>query len=402
MNAILKTDAAVPAWRNAAPVTPWKIDAQRGTRSTRVSSEWCSRSDDERFLSLADLDAYVTHQAEHSKAETLGVRDIRVIAEPSAPRKLALEIGARAPVELTAHSFGQVCSMVGAPAGYLRKLPAFLAGVNLQHGIREYSGELMKTYTYDDGADAPIMRAVTSPTYGRILDQKLVRAVRRIAEDGDWKVPGVIDWATSTYNPDAPVTKQSTTLYASDRDVFMFLVDDRHPIEIGKLPSGEPDYLFRGFYAWNSEVGSKTFGIASFYMRGACQNRCIWGIEGFSEFKFNHTRGAPTRFAMQATLKLRELSNQGTARVAAGVAEAKRLTVGTDDDTVLAFLGRQKFSPSQAQTILDTVEREEGCKARSVWDVVQGITAVARSVPNADDRVELERRAGKLLDTVKL
>ncbi len=65
-----------------------------------------------------------------------------------------------------------------------------------------------------------------------------------------------------THNPFVEVTKDTTTLYASDRDVFLFLVDDAHPIEAGRLPNGDPDLFFRGFYAWNSEVGSKTLGIA--------------------------------------------------------------------------------------------------------------------------------------------
>ena len=44
------------------------------------------------------------------------------------------------------------------------------------------------------------------------------------------------------------------SVYASDRDVFVFLVDDLNPIEAGRLPDGSPDVFFRGFYAWNSEV----------------------------------------------------------------------------------------------------------------------------------------------------
>ena len=39
---------------------------------------------------------------------------------------------------------------------------------------------------------------------------------------------------------------------ASDRDVFLFLVDDTNPIEAGRLPDGSPDLYFRGFYCWNS------------------------------------------------------------------------------------------------------------------------------------------------------
>src|SRR6266550_4933656 len=68
----------------------------------------------------------------------------------------------------------------------------------------------------------------------------------------DGKVPGVLDWSTMTHNPFVDVTKDTTTLYASDRDVFLFLVDDTNPIEAGRLADGSPDLYFRGFYCWNS------------------------------------------------------------------------------------------------------------------------------------------------------
>jgi alpha-D-ribose 1-methylphosphonate 5-triphosphate diphosphatase PhnM len=66
----------------------------------------------------------------------------------------------------------------------------------------------------------------------------LVAAVIKIAGNvtGDirWKVPGVMNWATMTHNPFVDVTKDTTTLDASDRDVFLFLVDDTNPIEAGR------------------------------------------------------------------------------------------------------------------------------------------------------------------------
>src|SRR3546814_13437237 len=73
--------------------------------------------------------------------------------------------------------------------------------------------------------------------------------------DTRWKVPRLLNWSTMTHNPFVDVTKDTTTLYASDRDVFLFLVDDAHPIEAACLPNGDPDLYFRGFSAWNSEVG---------------------------------------------------------------------------------------------------------------------------------------------------
>ena len=84
---------------------------------------------------------------------------------------------------------------------------------------------------------------------GRIHDHELVEAVQRIAGNGTgdtrWKVPGVLDWSTGVYNPDVEISRDTTTLYASDRDVFLFLVDDHNPIEAGRLLDGSPD-LFCG------------------------------------------------------------------------------------------------------------------------------------------------------------
>ena len=64
----------------------------------RVSSEWFSRTDDERSLSLLEL------------ARTLP--------------------GADTPIEPTHWSFGQLASLIGASAAYLRQLPAALAGIS--------------------------------------------------------------------------------------------------------------------------------------------------------------------------------------------------------------------------------------------------------------------------------
>ncbi len=261
----------------------FKVDVSKGQRVGRVSSEWFSRPDDERYLSLPDLYASVRTRAECATARTVESGAIRVEVSRNDTERLALIVPGRdAPVAPTHWSFGQLSSLVGAPASYLRELPAPLAAINLQHGLLSHRAELVKTLEANDGRVE--LRAVTGPDYGRIWDHELVGAVMKLAGDGTgdtrWKVPGVLDWSTMTHNPYVDVTKEMTTLYASDRDVFLFLVDDTHPIEAGRLPNGEPDLFFRGFYAWNSEVGSKTLGIASFYLRAVCANRCLWVRRG--------------------------------------------------------------------------------------------------------------------------
>ena len=387
--------------QNPPPAGGYRVDVSRGERIGRVSSEWFSRPDDERYLSLTELHEAVRRRADNATARTVESRAVRVEASREDAEKLALVVPGRdEPVAPTHWSFGQLCSLVGAPAAYLRQLPAPLAGINLQHGLLNHRAELVKTLEAADGRVE--LRAVTGPDYGRIWDHELVSAVRRMAGNGvgdtRWKVPGVLDWSTMTHNPFVDVTKDTTTLYASDRDVFLFLVDDTHPIEAGRLPDGSPDLYFRGFYAWNSEVGSKALGIASFYLRAVCMNRNLWGVEGFEEITIRHSKFAAQRFAHEAAPALANFANSSPGPFVAGIKAARERIVARDHEDRQDFLRSRGFTKPETARIIETVLQEEGRPPESLFDFVQGITALARAKPHQDARLELEARAKVLLD----
>ncbi len=162
----LPSGRAAPAG-SVSPVTgAYKVDISRGERIGRVSSEWFSRPDDERYLSLTDLHAAVRGRAERATARTVETKALRVEASRDDAERLTLVVPGRdAPAAPTHWSYGQLCSLVGAPSTYMRQLPAPLAGINLQHGLLSH-------------------RAVTGPDYGRIWDHELVEAVMRIAGMG--------------------------------------------------------------------------------------------------------------------------------------------------------------------------------------------------------------------------
>ncbi|MDR6192672.1 hypothetical protein QE372_005006 [Agrobacterium pusense] len=380
----------------------FKVDISRGERIGRVSSEWFSRPDDERFLSLTDLYDTVRSRAERAHARTIASAAIRVEATRDNAERLELLVpGQRQPIAPTHWSYGQLCSLVGAPATYMRQLPAPLAAINLQHGLLNHRAELVKTLEMDDGRLE--LRAVTGPKYGRIWDHELVSAVMRVAGNGTgdtmWKVPGVLDWAKMTHNPFIDISKDTTTLYASDRDVFLFLVDDTHPIEAGRLPNGEPDLYFRGFYTWNSEVGSKTLGIASFYLRAVCANRNLWGTENFEEITIRHSKFAAQRFAHEAAPALTSFAKSSPAPFIAGIKAARERIVARKDDDRETFLRRRGFSKGETGKVIEMVLSEEGRPPESIFDFVQGITALARTKTNQDTRLELEGKAKKLLES---
>ena len=379
----------------------FRVDVSRGKRIGRVSSEWFARPDDERYLNLSDLYKAVRARAERAQTRTVQSREIQVEASRKDPDRLAFTVPEREePVTPTHWSFGQLCTLVGAPTSYLRQLPAVLSAVNLQHGLLSHRAELVKILETDNGRVE--LRAVTGPDYGRIWDYELVDAVMKIAGNGTgdtrWKVPGIMDWSTMTHNPVVDVTKETTTLYASDRDVFLFLVDDTNPIEAGKLPDGSPDLYFRGFYCWNSEVGSKSLGIASFYLRAVCMNRNLWGVENFEEITIRHSKFAAQRFAYEAAPALTSFANSSPAPFVAGVKAARAKIVARTDEDRERFLRRGGFSKPETSNIIEIVLREENRKPESIFDFVQGITALARTKSHQDARLTLEGKAKRLME----
>ena len=144
----------------------FRVDVMRGQRVGRVASEWFSRPVDERYLSLSALHDAVRERAERSATRVVESRAIRVEASREDADGLMLALpGREEPVTPTHWSFGQLASLVGAPAGYLRELPAALAGISLQHGLNQHREEEVKTLETVNGRAE--LRAVTGPAYGR-------------------------------------------------------------------------------------------------------------------------------------------------------------------------------------------------------------------------------------------
>lgn len=384
-----------------------KIDPSKGQMVGTVSAQWANRSPDQRFTSLKDLRAQVALWAEQSREIEVKPEEIEAVYSDDDDTALSLTIAGK-PIEATHWSFSQIATQAGAPSNYLRTLPPALAATNLNYGLTACKQKKITTYVRKDGK-VSTLRGLTSTKYGRILDRDVADAVMKVAGNGTgdtrWKVPGCIDWTNEHgihYNPDVDITKQNTTLYASDRDIFLFLVDDKNPIEVGKLADGSPDLMFRGFYVWNSEVGCRTFGYAQMYLRGVCQNRNLWGVEGFKQITFKHSSGAPTRFLTEAVPALEMFAEANSTKLVAGVKAAKAKIVAKKEDEQIEFLKGQGFSEKTAKLLIATSEAEEGKPPQSLWDMAQAITAYARTEELQEARLQMEQTAGKLLDRIKV
>lgn len=371
------------------------------TTLMQCSQQWMSRPDDERFTSLLDLQARVRAEREASTQTVLSTRKLRVIPHPMNERRGITIEGQDGYIDPTHWSFGQLASLAGAPAGYLRKLPAPIVADAMNYGLRfnrdaEDVG-ILKTNSIlpvGDGSenimDHTSLRAATGPGYGRVWNSDIVDALVNKFGDGrtgNFRVPG-------EFGKDVPITKDNTTIYGSDRDIFVFLADEHNRIEMKDRRNGQPGSLARGFFVWNSEVGSQTIGAAFFLFDYVCMNRIVWGVKEFKEIRLRHTKSAPDRWLEEVTPVLKEYSNASAAPIeeTIKIAQAKKL-----DDDLDAFLSN-RFSKAETSAIKAAHESEEGRPMETLWDVTTGVTAYAKSIRNQDDRVAMERRGGAILD----
>jgi len=369
--------------------------------------QWASRPQDQRFQTLEELSQAVSARRMRSRASDVKMTDAAFNVTENGDIEL---VGVTRATQLSHWSFGQTARYLGAPAEYLRgriKDNPELVKRNLNYLVTTVestgSNPLAKLMVVDsEGDDSPTLQALTSPTYGRIWDADVADCTKRIVEQSDGKF----------YNPKAYRNGgngfagingqiENSGLYASDRDIFIFMIDGGSVLDAG--PRAQ---LNRGFFMWNSEVGSATFGLTTFLFNMVCGNHIIWGAQDVNEFTVRHTKNGPYRFDSQAYPMLKAYVESSAERDISVIRRAQDtmipagLTQGKPDfDQIKTFAhrGGNKFTKSELEGGIHAALLEEG-DCRTAWQLTQGLTAHARTYEWVDARVDLERRAGKILN----
>ena len=353
----------------------------------QASHQWASRPEDQRFTSLPEMldSALIMRQRSRSKVVTTRSFEARPIENDR--RGLVIVGPAGNPVSTTHWSFGQLARLAGAPSDYMRDLPAELAADCLNYGLRSRAVEDIGMLLYSNGhAEA---RAFTGPNYGRVWNTDVIQGLMDRFGDGvtgDFKVPG-------EFGKNVPVTKANTTLYASDRDMFVFLADEKHRIEMPNRRDGKSGSLARGFFIWNSEVGKTSLGIATFLFDYVCCNRIVWGARDYAQIRINHTAKAPDRWIEEVVPAIERYASGSSQSVTTAIAAAQAARI----DDVDAFLAK-RFTKAKAGAIKAAHMSDEGRPIETLWDAATGVTAYARGVVYQDERVDLEREGGRILD----
>lgn len=346
------------------------------TTLTDCNKHWANRSDDERFLSMLDMrDAMDSHRDWADR--NIRLQDLHVA---DSGENIVVHNAFLRPRALTHWAFGQLSAKVGAPPEFLRTLPPRLVSEIL---ITKSSGmgEDLNLYASEDA-----VHAFTGPRYGRILNADVLDAlIDRFGDGrtGEYRVPGEFGKAVE-------ITKKNTTLFASDRDMFVFLADEQRRIEVPNRRNGQPGSLARGFFVSNSETGAASLRVTSFLFDYVCSNRIVWGAEEVHEISVRHTRNAGERWLDTVLPRIAAMSQESDSGVVVAIEQARNRKIAAD------FLPKL-IGPRVAKRYEHQHMLEEGRPIETVWDAVTAITAAAREVPHQSDRIALERVAGKLM-----
>lgn len=342
-----------------------------------ASSQWATRPDDERFATIADLTTATKHYANFARESTVKYGQLAVIADGTEVKVVGPSAN---PARLTHWAFGQLSARLGAPAEYLRTLPAQLAVDNLSHGFtRRDLDSSAKLLIHSNGS--LLVRAFTGEGYARIWNYEVAERLQPLMDAG-WTVP-----------PSYTDAEKPSGLYASDHDMFAFLVNQ----DRGIREPGQPGQLYRGVFIENSEVGASSLRCTRFLLREVCGNHIVWGATEVIEMAIRHVGDINSK-ASSFFAQVREYADDSANDDEAKIKRAFNFKIGDTKEEVLdRIFGKGILSRKQTDAAYEIAEKVEQLDPRTAWGLAQGVTRIARDLPFADTRVALEKKAGAIL-----
>jgi hypothetical protein len=387
-----------------------------GKRLGDLNREWATRQPDERYLTIQALHAAARAHADRARTIEVDMKHLEFFADSG---KIAYSTDGINKLQFTPWSFGQMCSRmsgtldddvlepgVGIPSRFISHLnPEIGASVLNDVNLRRRETADAKSAIYYDG-QSMATHAVTSSRFSRIHDVEVAKVAMDVMDRFHWSVPGVLNWRTGGYRTDTPVTPKTTTLFRSDRDIFLCIVDHEHPIEVGKLRNGDAEVVYRGAILRNSEVGAAKFSMKTFLFAAVCANRNIWGVRDLQQTSIRHVGRATQRFYDEAMPGFVAFVKGDASGIVDGVKKAKerilldRSQFENQKEIAIAslrILTNMRIPEKLANDMLREGALQLGYLPASAWDFAQVITAGAQLAKFQDERFEMELKAETIL-----
>ena len=384
----------------------------------KAEKQWASRPADERFWNLEEMKTECLEYARNSVSSRVRFGDLRVEAKDGEMLLMGKE---STPARVSHYSLGQLAGRIKAPADYIRRLPATLAAQNLNHGLAHQRdpGDTAKILLHK--SNGLLLRCFTSDRYQRIWNYEIAQRLIRLQDQGWRTAParpvGIENERTRIATQEDCArggklgllsvrpgdTIAPAGLYASDRDMFVFLIND--DVRLNN-PADPNTPLARGFFIWNSEVGDKSFGIMTFLYDAVCGNHIVWGAQDVSEFRIIHTGRARSKAFGRLSVQLRQYAHSSVSDDEAKIAASQTVEIaGSKADVISAVL---KFASKKRLLSINKSVVEESYtiaeqnprygNPNTPWAMAQGMTVISQRAEHASSRVRLDKAAGNIIE----
>lgn len=380
-----------------------------------ASDQWAKRPADERYWNLDEM--LGTARKHHQSAEEARVNLAQLKLAGRADNSLCLVDQQENMADLTNWSFKQLARRVAAPAGYLESLPSPIAAMALTHGLQKLGddGGSCNVLVHNNGRY--VCRSFMSDSYARIWNDEVIERLLVCRANG-WRVPparpAMENQPGARPATEADILNQKdfwgqikvgqmiapAGLYCSDHDMFAFMVNDEVRID-----DGTDGGLARGFFISNSEVGAAALKVTRFMYAYICSNHIVWDVKDVEELKIIHVGRNAERFSWRVEQSLKSYAQESTAGDVARIKAAKNLVLGSNKEEVIDVLFKEKsigmtkqsLEAAYVQAEIEYAEKRSSGIPRSAWGFAQGVTAMSQKTTFTDDRVALDRAAGRIM-----
>jgi hypothetical protein len=353
--------------------------------STVANREYANRPADECFPSVAALVSDAIHQQLNSREVTYNAKDLAAVVDDGG---LGLQSPKGTVARFSHWAFGQLARSVGAPAAYLRELPADLAAQCINFGLHEtpHATDLQLLLQAPNGRPEPTVRAVTTEKYSRLWDGDLYGAVDKyfIQRDPSWALPPT--WSG-----------EPRGAYRGDRDSFLILANGGSIVT--DPTAGANGQMYRGLLVKNSEVGGSSVYIEQILYRAICGNHLLMGALLHRGFRRRHvgTAHATLRDTIRAVAQAaHEWTQRSTAADDALIRSLIDHQIAATRAGVIDELKAIGFTAADAAGAYDRCEQTESASPRSAWGILQGATRLSQDTGYQGDRLALDILASKV------
>ena len=378
-------------------------------------NQWATRPADERFATLEEMLKATKRYADVAVEQETTPGDLQVALTVDSDEPMLYVGTGGVPMRLTNWAFTQLSQRAGAPADYLRSLPADMTVPLLNYGIMRRAVEMenkpVKLLVQSNGSR--ILRAITGTGYQRFWNWRVAAGLVQLRDVEGWRTPPArpategqpgsrvateLDVLASSWVRAGDIIAPAG-LYASDHDMFAFMVNEEYSI----IVPGTQTELSRGFFVEHSEVGDSAYKVWLFLYEKVCGNHIVWNAQNVREISIAHKGAALERIADNLAKGLGEYASSSAEADEAKLQRLSSVEIGRDKDAVIAALfGKRLLSQTIASRAYDACEQEQtpidGSNPRTPWGVAQGLTRISQLSQYADQRSLLDRAAGKVLE----